>query len=96
MGDFAADVVQDVGLGDAVCGVGADGPHDGAEVAEEAPVYGAEGAAGERVRGGAVVREEGVGVLEEDDEDEPVVNPVNALVDIQNPWTETNQRYGTR
>lgn len=73
--DLAAHVVQDVRLGDAARRPRADPPHERAGVAEEAAVERGEGAAREGVLRGAVVREEGVGVLEEGDEDEPVVDP---------------------
>ena len=74
--DLAADVVEDVRLGDAVRRDGADPAHEAAKVAEEAAVEGRERAALEGELALAVVRQEGVGVLEEGDQDEPVVDPV--------------------
>ena len=53
----------------------ADPPPEAAEVAEEVAVERGEGAALEGELGRAVVREERVRVLEEGDEDEPVVDP---------------------
>ena len=73
--DLAVDVVEDMRLGDAVRGPRADPAPDAAEVAEEVAVERRERAALERELGGAVVRDDGVGVLEEGDEDEPVVDP---------------------
>lgn len=73
--DLAVDVVQDMGLGDAVRGRGTDPAHEAAEVAKEVAVQGREGTAGEGELGGAIVRESWVGVLQERDQDEPVVNP---------------------
>lgn len=68
----------DMGLADTVHG----GSHDpSAELAEEAvtthkrSVKGGESATGEGEGRGLIVREHGVGVLEEGDEDEPVVDP---------------------
>ena len=66
-GDGADVVVEDVGLDDAVEEVGADGP--------EVAVDGRGGAAGERPRLRAVVREGRVRVLQVGDGHEPVVDP---------------------
>ncbi|KAI3480672.1 hypothetical protein L1887_57149 [Cichorium endivia] len=66
VGDLARDVVEHVGLGDAVEEVGTNG-------AEPVAVNGAEGATREGPGLGLVVGEGGVGVLEVGDHDEPVV-----------------------
>lgn len=78
VGDLAADVVGDVGLGDTVSGGGADPAGDLADdagSAHEFTIEGGESTTGEGEGRGLVVRKGGVGVLEEGDEDEPVVDP---------------------
>ena len=74
--DLARDVVCDVRLGDAVRRPRAEPAPEAARAAEQIAVDGREGAAGEGEGAGAVVGEERVSVLEEGDEDEPVVDPV--------------------
>jgi hypothetical protein len=64
--DLGADVVSDVGFTDTV-------QDDSTDGAEELSVDGAECASSERPLGGRVVREQGVGVLQEGNGDEPVV-----------------------
>ena len=80
MRDLARDMVGNVRLGDAVRREGADPAHERAAVAKQVAVHGREGAAGEGKGTSAVVREERVGVLEEGDENEPVVDPGKRLV----------------
>lgn len=78
VGDLAADVVGDVSLGDTVSGGGADPSGnlaDDARSAHEFTIEGRESTTGEGEGGGLVVRKSRVGVLEEGDEDEPVVDP---------------------
>lgn len=77
MRDLAGDVVNDVGLRDSVGGTGADPAGKLAEEAvatHEVAVKGREGTTGEGEGGGLVMRKSGVGVLEESDQDEPVVD----------------------
>ena len=75
MRDLAVHVMKHVRLRDAVCGRGTDPAHDAAKVAEEVAVQSREGAAREGELARTVVWEEGVGVLQERDQDEPVVDP---------------------
>ena len=72
VGHLGRDVVSNVGLGDTVEG-------DGADPSEELSVDSAESASGEGPLVGRVVGQEGVGVLKEGDQDEPVVNPEIAV-----------------
>lgn len=67
VGDFGADVVGNMGLADAVENVGTDGT-------SKVAINGAEGATLEVPLALAVVREHGIGVLEESDENEVVVD----------------------
>ena len=83
--DLAVDVVEDVSLRDAVGGGGTDPAHDAAEVTEEVAVKSGQGSTGEGELGGTVVGQQGVGVLQESDQDEPVVDPGMPRVNIQIP-----------
>lgn len=96
--DLGRDMVRNVGLRDTVSEVRADPAHDAAAVAEEVAVERRKRTTGERELGGTVVGQERVGVLEEGDEHQPVVNPVTQL-STQNRYAcpgKTYQRYGTR
>jgi hypothetical protein len=73
--DLAGDVMQDVGLTDSMSRSSADPTRNGAKVAQKSAIQGSEGTTGEGKLGRAVVWKERVRVLEERDEDEPVVNP---------------------
>lgn len=75
MRDLAGDVVEDMGLGDAVGGVRANPGRDGATIAEEATIKSSESTTGEGEFGRAVMGEERIGVLEEGDQDKEMVNP---------------------
>ena len=79
MWDLAVDVVSDVSLGDAVGTGGSDPGHDGSKAAKEVAIIGRQSATGEGELAGAIMRKEGVGVLQEGDQHEPVVNPGEAL-----------------
>lgn len=48
---------------------------DAAKIAEETAIKGGERTTGEGELGSTVVREEGVGMLKERDQDQPVVDP---------------------
>jgi hypothetical protein len=74
--NLRADMVKNVGLGDAVRRRRADPGSNGSKVTEERAVECRERATRECVRLRAVVRQNGVRVLEERDEDQPVVDPV--------------------
>jgi hypothetical protein len=79
--DLAANVVQDVSLGDSVRRRSANHAPDLAttnppgSTTEQGTINGSEGTTGEGELGSTVMGNEGVGVLEESDEDEPRVNP---------------------
>lgn len=78
--NLAGDVVENVSLGDTVSGSGTNPTHDAAEIAKEVTVEGSQSATREGELGCAVVGENGVGVLEERDHDEPVVHPATRSV----------------
>lgn len=73
--NLAGDVVENVSLGDTVSSSGTDPTHDTAEIAKKVTVEGSQSTTGEGELGCTVVGENGVGVLEERDHDEPVVHP---------------------
>ena len=75
MRNLARDVVDNVRLRDTMCRERAEPGTDGTKVAKEGTVERRERTTRERELGCAVVWEEGVGVLEEGDEDQPVVRP---------------------
>lgn len=74
--DLAGDVVDDMGLRDAVGGVRANPSRDGATIAEEVSIEGRKGTAGESEFGSTVMGEERIGVLEEGNQDKEMINPV--------------------
>lgn len=73
--NLAVDVVGNVRLRDTVSSPSADPAHDAAEVAKKVSVEGGESTTGESELVSTVVGEERVGVLEERDQDKPVVDP---------------------
>jgi len=73
--DLAGDVVGDVGFRDTVGRVGTDPSHDLAAVTKKLTIERGKGTTRESELGSAVVGKERIGVLEESDEDEPVVHP---------------------
>lgn len=83
VGDLAVDVVQDVRLRDAVSGDAAEPAHQATEVAERAAIQRRESAALEREFALAVTGKDRVGVLQERDQDEPVVDPVKEFIDVR-------------
>ena len=76
-----------MGLRDTVCSMSTDPPHDGAKVAQKVTVEGGKGTASESEFGSTVVGEERVGVLEESDQHQPVVDPNN------NQYNPGNRSY---
>ena len=80
--DLARNVVCNMGFRDTVSGHRTEPGHDTAKVAEEAPVKRSKGTARERELGSTVVGQNGVGVLEEGDEDKPVVYPVRSQLEL--------------
>lgn len=77
--DLAVDVVEYMRLRDAVGGAGTDPAHEAAEVAEQVTIERGKRTAGEGELGGTVVRNNGVSVLKERDQDQPVVDPVSTV-----------------
>lgn len=75
MGDLAAYVVEHMGLRDTIRSMRADPRHDGAKVAQKVTVEGGKSTTSESKLRSTVVREERVGVLEESDQHQPVVDP---------------------
>ena len=75
VGDLAAKMVSDVGLGDTVSGGSTEPCHEASTVTEELTVQSGKGTTGEVELGSTVVGKQGVGVLQEGDEDKPVVDP---------------------
>jgi hypothetical protein len=73
--DFAGDVVKDMGLRDAVGSMSTKPTHNRATATQEVAVQSGQSTTGEGELRGAVVGEKWVGVLEERDEDKPVVDP---------------------
>lgn len=74
--DLACDVVSDVSLGNTVSDMCSDHAHDSSTIAKKLTVKCRECTTGEGKFRSAVVGEKRVGVLEERDQDEPVVDPV--------------------
>jgi hypothetical protein len=75
MGDLAGNVMGNMCLRDTVGGVLSKPAHHAAQVAEEATVERGKGTTSESELRGAVMREERIGVLQERDQNEPVVHP---------------------
>lgn len=75
VGDLAGDVMQNVSLGNSMSSESNDGSHSWAKITEQSTVQGSKSTASEGVSGGAVMGKNGVGVVEEGNEDDPVVYP---------------------
>ena len=73
--DLAAEMVGNVSLGDTVSGGSTEPCHEASTVTEELTVQSGKGTTGEVELGSTVVGEQGVSVLQEGDENEPVVDP---------------------
>jgi hypothetical protein len=91
------DVVGNVSLGDTMCACGSDPGHDRSEITKEITVIGRQGTTGEGELARTIMGEEGVGVLQEGDQYEPMVNPVKGLVEnlgwgMQMPLTRDKER----
>jgi len=65
MRDLAMDMVGNVSLRNAVCASGSNPGHNGSEVAEKVTIISCQGTTGESELSRTVMREEGVGVLQE-------------------------------
>ena len=77
MRDLAVYVMRNVRLGDPMGERCRQPSHNGAQVAQKVPVVRRQRASWEGELAGTVVREEGIGVLEEGDQNDPVVDPTN-------------------
>jgi len=77
-------------LGDAVGSMCTKPAHDGATVAHEVAVESREGATGKCELGGTVVREKWIGVLQECDQDKPVVYPTITIVNAADQYYRSN------
>ena len=88
------DMVDDVSLRDTVRAGGSDPGHDRSKVTKEVTVMSRQGTTGESELPRTIMREEGVGVLQESDQHEPVVDPVETLVrNFERGWIDvTYQR----
>jgi len=75
MRDLAVDMVSDVGLRDAVGTGGTNPGHNGSEVTKEIAIVGRQGTTGEGELARTIMWEEGVSVLQERDQHEPVIDP---------------------
>lgn len=73
--DFAGDVMKDVGLRDTIGSMSGNPSHDWATITEEAAVQSGQCTTRESELRRTVVRDEGVGMLKECNEDQPMVNP---------------------
>jgi hypothetical protein len=76
MGDLAMDVVRHVGLGDTVGESSRQPSHHRTQISQKVPIVGRQCASGEGELARTVVWEEGIRVLEEGDQDDPVVDPI--------------------
>jgi hypothetical protein len=73
--DFAGDVMENVGLGDTVGSMSTNPTHDWAKITKEVAVQSSQCTTGESELRSTVVREDGVSMLKECNEDKPVVDP---------------------
>lgn len=69
-------------LRNAVGSVSTNPSHNTATVTEEVTIEGGKSTSGEGKLGGTVMGKERVGVLEEGDQDKPMVNPIRSQQDI--------------
>jgi len=75
MRDLAGDVVQDVSFTDTMGDCRTQPRWDATQITKELTVKRREGTTGEGELGGTVVGKEGVGMLEECNQDQPVIDP---------------------
>ena len=71
------DVMRHMGLGDPVGKSGGQPCHHGTQVTQQAPIVCRQCAPRKGKLGCAIVWQEGVGVLEEGDQDDPVIDPID-------------------
>lgn len=75
-------MMEDVGFRDTIGSMSTNPTHDVAAVSKKVAVKGGKGSAGESKLGSAIVGKKRVGMLEEGDQNEPVVDPVH-VVNVQ-------------
>ena len=75
MRDLAGDMVQDMGLRNTVSSASTDPAHEASEVTKQTTVQSRQSTTRESELGSTVMGEERVGVLQEGDQDQPVVHP---------------------
>jgi len=75
MGDLARYVMNDVSFRNAIGSMSSEPTHNGTKVSHHAAIHGGQRSTCESEFSSAVMGKDGVGVLEEGDEDEPVVDP---------------------
>ena len=93
MWDLRRHVMEDVSLRDSVREAATKPAEEGTSATEKRAVEGGEGTTLEVERGATVVREVGVGVLEEGDQNEPVVDPeVRDTIDAGHLGESTGDR----
>ena len=92
MRDLAVDMVGNVSLRDPVGAGGGDPGHDRSEVTKEVTIVSRQGTTGESELVSTVVGEEGVGMLQESDQHEPMVNPGN-IVNPESPPDRLHVTY---
>ena len=80
--DLAVDMVEYMSLRNTVCCACTNPTHQATQVTKQATVESCQSATGERELRRAVVGKNGVSVLKERDENEPVVNPVTGVSSI--------------
>jgi len=76
MRDLAGHMVRDMRLGDAMCSMGTKPAHQLAAIAHQVAIQGGQSTTGKRELGKAVMGDEGIGVLQECDQHQPVIDPV--------------------
>lgn len=87
MRDLAVDVVGNMGLRDTMCAGSGDPAHDGSEIPKEAAIVGRQGTTGKSELARTIMGKERVGVLQERDQNKPVINPGKASISLK-PWME--------
>ena len=75
MRDLARKMMQDVGFRDTISGVCANPSHNTSIVAEKAAVQRSNRSTGKVEFWGTIMRKEGVGMLQEGDQHQPMVDP---------------------
>lgn len=75
MRNLARDVMEHMRLRNSVRSMGTDPAHDGSTVAKKRAIKSRKSSTGKGELGSAVVRQERVGMLQERDQNEPMVHP---------------------